>query len=203
MAALAVPACAETSNTGVFGYWTTFAGVASDGKPVCGMSTDWELRGQTTGSFVIKYFGLDEIVVHIGRMGWQVPYGQPVTVHIQIDQAPVLEVLSHGSGERQAWSILEFTMKSDDVWEATGENASEEFLALLSAGRQITVSFPDGSEPPWVGQLSGSRAALQSFTACGTTIDAANRRRPGATQPFSPKEAPKPATIVTQPFQKL
>jgi len=154
-------------------------------------------------SFLIKYFGQDEILVHIGRVGRQVPYGQPVAVHIQIDQAPVFKVLSHGAGENKEGSVLEFAIERDDVWTATDKNESEEFLALLSAGRQITVSFPDGSEPPWVGQLSGARAALQSFTACGTTIDAANRRRPGATQPFSPKEAPKPATIVTQPFQKL
>lgn len=200
-AALSASAGAQVSNTGVFGYWTTFAGVASDGKPICGMSTDWEIRGQTTGSFIIKYFGAGEIVVHIGRAGWQVPDGQPVRVHIQIDQAPVMEVLSHGAGENQKWSILEFTIKRDDVWEATGKNAIEEFLALLSAGRQITVSFPDGSEPPWVGQLAGSRDALKSFMACGTTIDAANHRTPEATQPFSRKEAPEPAT--TQPFQPL
>jgi len=39
--ALAAPAGAETSDTGVFGYWTTFPGAASDGKPVCGMHADW------------------------------------------------------------------------------------------------------------------------------------------------------------------
>jgi hypothetical protein len=39
-AALTAPANAEVSDTGVFGYWTTFAGVATDGKPICGMSTD-------------------------------------------------------------------------------------------------------------------------------------------------------------------
>lgn len=202
-AALAAPVGAEVSDTGVFGYWTTFAGVATDGKPVCGMSTDWAIRGQTTGSFLIKYFGKDEVLVQIGRVGWQVPYGQPVTVHIQIDQAPAIKALSHGGGEMQGWSFLEFTIKRDDVWAATGKNAIEEFLALLSAGRQITVSFPDGSEPPWVGQLAGSRAALQSFMACGTTIDAANRGAPGTTQPFSRREAPKPATTDTQPFQRL
>jgi hypothetical protein len=184
----------------VFGYWTTFAGVATDGKPICGMSTDWGVKGQTTARFLIKYFGRDEIVIHIGRVGWQVPYGQPVKVYIQIDQAPVIEFLSHGVGEEKQ-SVLECTIKRDDVWAATGKNAIEEFLALLSAGRQITVSFPDGSEPPWAGQLAGSRAALQSFMACGTTIGAANREAPGATQPFSPKEAPKPAT--TQPFHRL
>ncbi len=203
MAALAGPAGAEVSDTGVFGYWSTFAGAATDGKPGCGMSTDWGVRGQTTGRFLIKYFGQDEILVHIGRVGWQVPYGQPVMVHIQIDQAPVIKALSHGTGERQGWSLLELTIKRDDVWAATGKNAIEEFVALLSAGRQITVSFPDGSEPPWIGQLAGSRAALQSFFACGTTIDAANKGAPGATQPFSPREAPKPATTITQPFRRL
>jgi hypothetical protein len=200
-AALAAPSSAQVSNTGVFGYWTTFAGVANDRKPICGMSTDWEVRGQTTGSFIIKYFGGGEIVVHIARAGWQVPYGQTVKVLIQIDQAPVMEVLSRGVEENQGMSILEFTIKRDDVWEATGKNAIEEFLALLSAGRQITISFPDGSEPPWIGQLAGSRGALQSFMACGTTIDAANHRTPEATQPFSRKEAPEPAT--TQPFRPL
>ena len=45
--ALAAPANADVSDTGVFGYWTTFAGVANDGKPVCRMGTDWGVGGQT------------------------------------------------------------------------------------------------------------------------------------------------------------
>ena len=67
---LATRAGAEVSDTGVFEYWTTFAGVATDGKPVCGMSTDWAVRGQTAARFLIKYFGRDELVFHIGRAGW-------------------------------------------------------------------------------------------------------------------------------------
>jgi hypothetical protein len=202
--ALAGPAGAEVADTGVFGYWTTFAGVATDGKPVCGMKTDWGVGGQTTGSFLIKYFGQKEVVVQIARAGWQVPYGQKVKVQIQIDQTPAIKVLSHGTGEKPGWSFLEFTIKHDDVWTVTGKNAFEEFVALLSAGRQITLSFPDGSEPPWKGQLAGSRAALQSFMACGTTIDTAKNEAPGTTQPFSGRrEAPDPATTVTQPFHRL
>ena len=90
----------------------------------------------------------------------------------------------------------------------TGKPAVDELVALLSSGRQITVSFPDGNEPPWVGQLAGSTAAMQSFAACGKTINAANKGAPGiaqalgATQPFTPKETPKPSTS-TQPFQPL
>ena len=200
---LASAAGAETYHTGVFGYWTSFAGVATDGKPVCGMSTSWEIRGQTVGEFLIKYFGQDEVVVHVGRVGWDVPYGQPVRVQIQIDQAPAFKVVSHGIGEREGSGsgLLEFTIRHDDVWAVTGKNAFDEFVSLLSAGRQITVSFPDGSEPSWTGQLAGSRAALQSFMACGTTIDAANRATPRTTQPFSGRGAPEPAT--TQPFHRL
>jgi hypothetical protein len=199
---LFAPASAKVSDTGVFGYWTTFAGVATDGKPICGMSTDWAVRGQTVARFLIKYFGRDEIVFHIGRAGWQVPSGQPVRVRIQIDQAPIMEVLSHGVAEEtQGFSMLEFAIKRDEVWEATGKNATEEFVDLLANGREITISFPDGSEHSWVGQLAGSRTALQSFIACGTTIDAATGSERGTTQPFSPKEAPKPAT--TQPFHRL
>jgi hypothetical protein len=201
-ATLALPAGAEVSDTGVFGYWTTFAGVATDGKPVCGMSTDWGVEGQTTSRFLIKYFGQDELVIHIGRFGWQVPFGQPARVRMKIDQAPTMEIVSHGVvAEKHGSSLLEFAIKRDDVWEPTGKSAIEEFLALLSAGRQITISFPDGSEPPWVGQLAGSQAALQSFMACGATIEAANRGAPGGTQPFSPRQARQPAT--TQPFRRL
>ena len=43
--ALAAPANADVADTGIFGYWTTFAGVAADGKPVCGMRTDWNTEG--------------------------------------------------------------------------------------------------------------------------------------------------------------
>jgi hypothetical protein len=194
-AALAGPAGAEVSDTGVFGYWTTFAGVATDGKPVCGMRTDW----RAGGTFLIKYFGQDELVVQIGREGWQVPFGQPVTVLIRVDQAPAFSIVSHGVGDvGRGWSVLE-------LWAATGKSAIEEFVALLTTGRQVSVSFPDGDEPPWIGQLDGSGAALRSFTACGTTIDAANSRAPGTTQPFSRREAPEPppAGTITQPFHRL
>jgi uncharacterized protein (DUF2147 family) len=70
-AALAAPANAKVSNTGVFGYWTTFAGVATDGKPVCGMNTDWGVGDQTTGRLMLKYIGQPELVVHIARAGWK------------------------------------------------------------------------------------------------------------------------------------
>ena len=97
-AALAVPANAETSNTGVFGYWNTFAGVADDGKPVCGMQTNWTVDGQpSAASFMIKYFGQHALVFHIGRAGWRVPYGQPVPVEIQIDQAPAFKEIALGA----------------------------------------------------------------------------------------------------------
>jgi hypothetical protein len=206
-AALAAPANAEVSGTGVFGYWTTFAGVANDGKPVCGMRTDWSVGGQTTGRLMLKYFGQPEIVVHIARVGWQVPYGQPVPVQIQIDQAPAMNVVAR-SGQEGGGDLLEFTIKETDVWPVTGKPAVGELVALLSSGRQITISFPDGNEPPWVGQLAGSTAALHSFVACGTTMDAARKgapgpaRAPGTTQPFTPKGAPEPSTS-TQPFRQL
>jgi hypothetical protein len=206
-AALAAPANAEVSDTGVFGYWTTFAGVANDGKPVCGMSTDWSVGGQTTGRFMIKYFGQHEIVVHIARVGWQVPYGQPVPVQIQIDQAPAMKAIARGAEEGQG-GLLEFTIEDTDVWAVTGKPAIEEFVNLLSSGRQITVSFPEGSEPPWVGQLAGSTAALRSLDACVITMNAASKtaprtaQAPGTTQPFTPKETPKPSTS-SQPFRQL
>jgi hypothetical protein len=90
----------------------------------------------------------------------------------------------------------------------TGKPAIGEFLNLLSSGRQITVSFPDGSELPWVGQLAGSTAALHSMGACIITMDAARKgspgtaQAPGTTQPFTPKETPKPSTS-SQPFRQL
>jgi hypothetical protein len=208
-AALAGPANAEVSDTGVFGYWTTFAGVATDGKPVCGMSTDWSVggRGPTTGSFVIKYFGRPGLVVHIGRDGWQVRYGQPVPVQIQIDQAPAMKIVAYGADKDQG-VLLEFVIKETDIWAVTGKPAIGEFLNLLSSGRQITVSFPDGNEAPWVGQLAGATAALHSFDACVVTMNAASKgapgtaQAPGTTQPFTPKETPKPSTS-SQPFRQL
>jgi hypothetical protein len=206
-AALAAPANADVSNTGVFGYWTTFAGSANDGNPVCGMGSDWAVGGQTTGRLMLKYFGQSEIVVHIGRLGWQVPYGQPVPVQIQIDQAPAMKTIARGA-EQGKGNLLEFAIKETDVWPVTGKNAIDEFVNLLSSGRQITVSFPDGSELPWVGQLAGSTAALHSMGACIITMDAARKgspgtaQAPGTTQPFTPKETPKPSTS-SQPFRQL
>lgn len=100
--ALAMPAGAKVSNTGVFGYWTTFAGATEAGSPICGMSNDWGFAGATVGSFMIKYFGGDHIAVHVGKAGWQVPEGRPVPVLMQVDRAPGMRVQAYGVSE--AWA---------------------------------------------------------------------------------------------------
>jgi hypothetical protein len=156
---------------------------------------------------MIKYFGQHELVIHIVRVGWQVPYGQPVPVQIQIDQATAMNVVAR-SGQEGGGDLLEFAIKDTDVWPVTGKPAVGELVALLSSGRQITISFPDGSEPPWVGHLAGSTAALRSLDACVITMNAASKgaprtaQAPGTTQPFAPKETPKPSTS-SQPFRQL
>jgi hypothetical protein len=198
-AALAAPAGANVSDTGVFGYWTTFAGATNDGSPVCGLSTDWGRGGSAVGRFMIKYFGGDRIVVHIGKIGWQVPEGQPVIVGMQVDRAPGMRVQARGV-KLGSMNGLEFAIESNDTWLATGKNALTEFVSLLATGRQIVVSFPDGTEAPWVGRLDGASTALKSFSACNDTINAA--KAPGTTQPFGRVPEPAP-TIVTQPYHKL
>jgi hypothetical protein len=159
------------------------------------MSTDWGRGAATIGSFMIKYFGGDHIAVHIGKAGWQVPEGEPVTVLMQIDRAPAMRAQGYGVSLGGV-SGLEIRIDGNDTWAATGKNAITEFVSLLGTGRQIVVSFPDGTEVPWVGRLDGARAALKSFSACGETIDAA--KAPGTTQPFG--RAPQPAPGATQPF---
>jgi hypothetical protein len=71
-------AAAEVSITGTFGYWATFAGKASDDKPLCGVRSDWVnvKGGPMTAMFMLKYFGGPEIAMQITRVGWHVPRGQ-------------------------------------------------------------------------------------------------------------------------------
>jgi hypothetical protein len=210
LTALAGPADAEISTTGTFGYWKTFAGVADSGKPICGMNTRWDIGNNVSADFFLKYFGNDILVVQITRDGWKVPYREPVAVWIQIDQAPAIKVVALGVPGQpgQNWSTLEFHIASTDVFKVTGKNAITEFANLLSYGRQIAISFPLGSEPTWVGSLTGARAAMQSFGACGMTVDAARGAPSEAgttqTEPFSPRRAaPTPTPADTQPFKKL
>jgi hypothetical protein len=69
----------------------------------------------------------------------------------------------------------------------------------------MTLTFPDGNEPPWTVSLAGSTAISDAFGRCvrdlTRQVQAAQSQQPngapngapGATQPFSAPSSPPPA----------
>ena len=74
----------------------------------------------------------------------------------------------------------------------------DEFSNLFRAGIRLRVSFPEGSEEPWVASLQGSPAAYTNFARCIVVVSG-NGADPGPSQPFGavPRTAPRPGS---QPY---
>jgi hypothetical protein len=184
-------AYASTQVTGRFDAWTTYAGTATDGRPICGASVQGNDR-----SFSIKYQD-KSFFVHLKKRGWDIPEGTRITFTMQIDQAPIWRL--NGKGHQSGGSsYIEFDFDSNET-APSGEKTIVEFTNLIMNGLNVAFEFPNGSEPDWTASLRGSTPAMHAFGVCMKVLDDAAH----PTQPFTTRgaaETEAPAKTHTQPF---
>jgi len=157
------------------GYWTAFGGTADDGHPVCGIISS----GAEGRTFTVKLFqGDDHLTVQVFKPSWQVPPGTRVAISMQFDRnAP--------------WTANAIGMESAKGVELTVPlDRAVNFSNEVRAASTMRLSFPNGSEAPWIGDMTGSNNSVSAMVTC---INALNRTNGGPTQPFGDATpAPQP-----------
>jgi hypothetical protein len=175
----------DIHQLGRFGGWDAFEGLSVDGKRVCGVS---EL-GNDGRSLMLKFFeGNDFLVVQVFKPGWSIPKGSSVPAQIQFDNFPAWSIPATGTG-----NMVESYVGAKDL---------AQFSLEFRAANQFHLTFLEGNEGAWVGQLSGSGAAMNALSSCltrmpgGAGTGVAQPSRTSPSQPFNP-----PAPVTSQPFQ--
>jgi hypothetical protein len=177
-AGFVLPARADVNVYYHVGVWDAFDGQGDNGQPLCGIGSRSPSDGR---AFSLRFtIGGDDVTFTATKPGWQIPDNTTIAVVVQIGLDQPWTEQAVGSGNRVQW-----TLDRADV---------QTFDAQFRRATSMTVTFPSGSEPPWVISLSGSTAASNAMGRCVTDL----ARRAAAAAPAA---APAPANQTeTQPF---
>lgn len=189
-ALLAGVAHADMHATGQFGSWSTLAGTNAGNIPMCTLEQNWR-----NASIMFKAeMGSAGLAIHIFKSGWQIPQGQTVAVDLQVDSAPVLNLVGNGIAiPATGIGGLEIELPFNTPSPISGKTELVDLFQLLEHGVSLHLSFPNGNEPPWAASLRGASAASAAFARCLQVLD-----RP--TQPFNGTPRQPATAPATQPF---
>jgi len=173
------------------GTWDAFSGRNDKGGAVCGVANT---NPSDNRRMSIRFdIGASNTVLSASKPDWAIPDGTKITVVMQVGLNTPWTRSATGHGHDIDWVLDPAAMQSFD----------QQFRSASS----MTLTFPDGNEPPWTVPLIGSSAISATFGRCitdltrqvqaaqaaGATKPAATQT-PGATQPFS-----APATGTQSP----
>jgi hypothetical protein len=147
-----VPASAKVTTFYKSGSWDAFGGIADDGTKVCGMGTYGSNR-----ALVLKIFhGDNKLVVQIFKNSWHIPKGQSATVRMRFDNAQPLQGVARATNT-PGFNGLELYIPRELL---------KDFFALLEGAARLVITFPDGNESSWQGNMIGSASATSALGAC-------------------------------------
>ena len=184
MVCLATPAWADLSVYSRSGGWDAFKGTDTDGRQTCGIGSTNPADGR---AFSLRFaVGEDGITFVASSPHWNIPEDTrvPVVTQIGLDRPWTEQAMGHV--ERVEWSMARDVVPSFD--------------AQFRRASSMTVTFPAGSERPWIISLNGSTAASNAMGRCVTamTQNAAparppRRRRRPTRRPYGSATGPGPA----------
>ncbi len=187
-AALAVTPRARADTTIYYhaGSWDAFEATGSGGEPICGIGS----HNLADGSSLSLRFQLGgaNVTFTASKPGWQIPDGTALPVVMQVGLSEPWTVQAVGRGDTVEWTV--------------DTNAMRTFDTQFRAASSMTLTFPGGTEPPWVIGLRGSTAISNAMGRCITDL----RQRANTTvspqsttQPFgaAPAASPAPGTVPT------
>ena len=187
VALLATSAQAVTPKTTLSrsGVWETFITTNDNGVTICGM----QVNGRDS-SLMVKYTG-EQIFIQIFKAGWKIPNGTKISGSFIYDRE---RFPANGTGyvSDVGHSYVEFMVK------AGGE---AEFIRQFTEANTMVVGFDQGTQRPFIVDMTGSRDAAVTFTRCAMHLDANAKPSP---QPFV-KDTPQPfgkQPTKTAPTQK-
>lgn len=159
------------------GSWDAFSGRDATGKDVCGAGSTNPVDNR---SFSLRFEVGSELVSFTAKKpSWNIPADTDIPVVMQLGLDAPWNVQARGNGQ-----IVQWTMD---------RNAIQTFDEQFRRGSSMTLSFPNGNEPPWTIGLNGSTAVSNAFGRCVTTMTqqqtqqapmASTGQPSGATQPF-------------------
>ncbi len=170
------------------GVWDAFSGRGDAGGPVCGVSTT---NPANSRQFSIRYgIGGSTTALTASKPDWSVPENTHVTVVMQVGLNTPWTAQGLGHGHNIEWTLDHAAMQAFD----------RQFRGASS----MTLTFPDGNEPPWSLSLAGSTAISDTFGRCIRDLTRQMQSAPppatgapapqGATQPFTAQDGSPPAT---------
>lgn len=175
---VALPARAQVSVYYHTGAWDAFDGPGDNGQPVCGIGN----RNPADGtSFSLRFqIGGNDVTFTAAKTGWNIPDGTTIPVVMQVGLEQPWTEQATGNGDRLRWTL-------DRV------NA-QIFDDQFRRATLMTITYPSGSERPWLISLAGSTEASNAMGRCVTDLT-----RRAAAQPIT-APAPVAPTAATQPF---
>ena len=171
------------------GGWDAFNGTGDDGQPMCGAGSYNPRDGR---SFSLRFpLNSNDVLFIASKPSWNVPNGTAMPVVMQIGLDRPWTAQAEGNGQRIQWTL--------------GRDAMGAFDAQFRGASSMTVSFPNGSEQPWVIALNGSTAVSNAMGRCinemarRAAAQAAPQPPQGETQPYGGDQNPPPAPPPSQP----
>ena len=195
LTSVVAPAAAQSQIQTYYhaGMWDAFSGRNGKSGAVCGISnTDPSDNRRLAIRFDI---GGTDTQFSVSKPGWAIPNNTRITVVMQVGLNPPWTEQGTGHGTTIDWSM-------------NGE-AVPAFYRQFRAASSMTLTFPDGNEPPWTELLAGSSAIADTLDRCvrdltrqvqaaGGAAPPANAA-PGPTQPFAPASAAAPDNTAAPP----
>jgi len=182
-ALVTAPALAEMREYYRAGGWASLAGTLNDGEPSCAM----QARARDfSWSVMVKYYGNNGAIgVQLAKRGWRIPSGTNVQVELGFDSTPFGDVAAYGRPvtREPRMGLVQFTVAPDSL---------ESFLEGFREAKKMWVTFPNGNEPAWVLDMTGSRENSNAFAACILRLANARPTQPYGNQPTTqPYQAPR------------
>jgi hypothetical protein len=161
------------------GTWEAFSGRNDKGGAVCGIDNT---NPSDSRRVSIRFdIGGSDTVLSASKPDWAIPDGTRITVVMQVGLNSPWIRSATGNGHNIDWALDSAAMQTFD----------RQFRGASS----MTLTFPDGNEPPWTVPLIGSSAISATFGRCITDLT----RQVQAAQTTAPAQ-PAPTQNATQPF---
>jgi hypothetical protein len=165
------------------GAWDAFSGRSETGGAICGVGNT---NAVTNGRLAIRFeIGGADTVLSASKPEWSVPANTRVTVVMQV-------------GLNTPWTLQANGQERSIDWRLD-RNAMQVFDRQFRNAASMTLTFPDGNEPPWTVSLAGSSVISDTFGRCIRDLTRQVQSAPppssptsSATQPFSPAPASAP-----------
>jgi hypothetical protein len=163
-----IPFAARADDPGMkvmghFGVWTSLAGTAQDGKPMCAIGMAKDAKGR---EIYIKYYPETDIIAfQVWKDSWEIPTNKEILVDVQINGGKAHSIMGLGLPDANGDGI-----ESDLFLSGSFRTDTLQFIGEIKAGQEAKISFPDGSEGAWTLGINGATAAVESFLSCARMI---------------------------------